>query len=135
MRSIYSKPGIVETYVDPKINSVVVYWDDLSDATVVKESCLAQAEEVKQGVKFIIIDTTKADTVVPVDVQEWFGQFLFPILKEHNLKAMITILSASALTRLSSRRWMKTGNPFGFDIYECESLDAAREIVKSYQSV
>lgn len=132
MSVFYNQPGIVEAEVNPALNCIVVHWENLDNGKIVQECCLAQLEEVKKGVKTIIVDTATADGLVPFEVQEWFGTTLFPQLRDAGLKAIITVIPRSAITRLASKRWTNTGKPFNFDMFDAESLDAAMNLAAKY---
>lgn len=133
MGNFYSKPGFVTAEVDSSTKSVIVYWENLSDGYIVKECCLAQLNQVIQGnAQVVIVETSTAKGVPPQDVQDWFGSTLFPKFRENNLKAIVTVLPKSALTKLASKRWMSTGKPFTFEMFECASLDDAKDIAKKY---
>ena len=130
MRTFFQKPNHVEAVLDDKLNAVVVRWFDLSDGDLVMECTLAQLEEVKKGAKVIIADTSRASTVLDQKVQDWFGRVLFPRLRDAGLRAIITVLSPYALTRLSAARWNMLGAPLGLETYETGSLAAARKLAK-----
>ena len=129
MEVIHEVPGVVKTTFEADTKCIVVYWDNLSDGDIVKTSCLAQAEKVKSGeAKAVIVETSKSKGVPPQDVQDWFASDLFPVFKEANLKALITVIPESALTKLASKKWMTLGSPFNFEIFEAASLEDARTI-------
>ncbi len=133
MSIVYEKPGYVKTEVDSSLKAVIVYWENLYDGQIVKESCLAQLEQVKAGkVNKVIVESSKADGVPPQDVQEWFGKELFPQFNANGVKAIITVVPESALTKLAAKRWKNTGSPFGFDMLEVDSLETAIEQAKKY---
>ena len=129
---IYKKEGFVDTLYDDTTKIIEVFWDHLYDGEVVKASCQAQLDEVRKGAKVIIVDTSKTDDVPPQDCQQWFASYLFPEYKREGFKALITVLSPSALTRLASKQWSKTGEigDFGFEVYEADSLESARQLAQ-----
>ncbi len=128
-RSIYKQDGHVDTYVDMTLNSVVAEWKKLYSADVVKASCLAQLDEVKKGVKYVIIDNRNASGVPPQETQEWFAHTLFPSFQKAGLKAIITVMSPSAITNLAAKSWISKGKPFGFDMIETPSFDQAKQFI------
>ncbi len=130
MRIIYEKPDYVKTTVDPALNVVIATWYNLCDGDVIKESCLAQLEEVKKGAVSVIVDTYNARGVPPQESQEWFGATLFPGFGKAGLKAIITVLPKSPTAKLGARRWKETGSQFSFTMYETESLKSAKDLAK-----
>lgn len=131
MNMFYEKEGVVRTYMDGSLpKTVVVEWDSLYDGDIVRESCEAQLEKVKQGARFLIIETSKSKGVPPQDVQNWFGETLFPAFDKAGLKAMITVVPESALSRMAAKNWIKNGTPFQFDSYDAASLEDAKKLIK-----
>ena len=131
MQMFYEKPGVVRTYMDSSLPStIVVEWDNLYDGDVIKESCQAQLDKVKSGAKYLIIETSKAKGVPKQDIQSWFGDTLFPAFDKAGLKAMITVVPESALSKMAAKNWIRNGSPFGFDSYDAASLDDAKNLIK-----
>lgn len=134
MRTFFERPRFVRADFDPPLNAVIVHWLDLSDGDLVMECTLAQLDEVRKGAQLIIVDTSKASTVLDSKVEDWFGKVLFPRLRDAGLKAIITVLSPYALTRLSSTRWSMLGTPLGLQTYETGSLASAMALAKQLKT-
>ncbi|MEM9325001.1 MAG: hypothetical protein AAGA85_05075 [Bacteroidota bacterium] len=126
----FEEPSIVKAYLDSEMNAVVVVWDNLYDGDIVKECCLAQLDQVKQGAKYVIVETSKAQGVPPQDTQDFFTNTLFPNFQAEGLKAVITVVPTSALTKLAAKKWTNRGKPFGFEMFEAASLEDAKRLTK-----
>lgn len=130
MEDIYTKEGIVKTYSEGKVIKVI--WDSLSNKEALYASCEAQLEVVKKGdIEVIIIDIANATGTPPMEVQQWFGEVLFPGYKAcPQFKGLINILPSSAITKMGAKHWKKTAqsDQFGFLVYETDSMDAADKL-------
>lgn len=125
MEKFYEKEGFVEASVRDKI--ITVRWQKLFNSTVIKDCCLAQLEEIKKGANVIVVDSANATGKPLQEVQDWFGEELFPAMQENGLKAIITVLPRSSLAKSGAQQWKNTGTPFGFDMFETSSLIMARK--------
>ena len=125
MEKFYSADGFVEASEKDKI--ITVRWEKLYNSNITKECCLAQLEKVKKGAKVIIVDSANATGKPLQDVQDWFGESLFPQYQEHGLKAIITVVPKNPITKFGARQWNSVGAPFGFDMFETNSLIMARK--------
>ena len=132
MENIYSKEGIVQTYVDGKVIKVI--WDNLANKEALYESCKAQLEIVKnEGIEIIIIDVSHAVGTPPMEVQQWFGEVLFPGYKAvHSFKGLINVLPKSVITKMGANHWKKTAESeqFGFLVFETDSMENAEALAK-----
>ena len=132
MEDIYSKDGIVKTFVDGEIIKVI--WDVLSNKEALYDSCKAQLELVKQDkVQAIIVDVSTATGTPPMEVQQWFGEVLFPGYKESpKFKGLINVLPSSAITKMGAKHWKKTAESeqFGFTVYETDSMESAEKLAQ-----
>ena len=136
MKNIYSKEGIVQTYVDDK--TIKVIWDNLSNKEALYESCKAQLEVVKnENIQVIIIDVSNAKGTPPMEVQQWFGEVLFPGYKSVlSFKGLINVLPKSAITKMGANHWKKTAesDQFGFLVFETDSMHNAETLAKEIMS-
>ncbi|WP_109832402.1 hypothetical protein [Reichenbachiella versicolor] len=132
MESFYQKDGVVETSVDLSNQSMTVKWSSLSDDVAIKECCEAQLEQVKGGINKLFLDVSEAQGVPTQERQDWFAQTLFPSFADNGMKAIFTILPKSAITKLASKKWTKTGAPFNFDMFDVASLSDAQELAKEF---
>ena len=60
----------------------------------------------------------------------WLEDFLFPAYEKAILKAIVTIQSADAMARLSSRLWNRAGSKFSFEAINTLTLDGAYEYIQ-----
>ncbi|SHJ94730.1 hypothetical protein SAMN04488028_102247 [Reichenbachiella agariperforans] len=132
MNSFYEKEGFVTANIDLSDKSMYIKWAKLSNDSVIEECCLAQIEQVKNGVIRMYLDVSDAVGVPKQERQKWFETVLFPAFSEHGLKVAVTILPASAITKLASKKWVETSSPFSFDMFEAKDLASAKELAKGY---
>jgi hypothetical protein len=130
METFFEEPGVVQAELGAD-RTIVVHWRNLALGEVVRACCEAQLEKVREGARVIVVDTEDARWAPPQEIQEWFGDTLFPDLRDAGLAAIITVVPRSAVTRLASSRWKRIGEPFSFAMYEAESLDAATELART----
>ena len=132
MKEIYSKEGVVQTYLEGNIIKVI--WDVLHNKEALYESCNAQLEIVQnQPIAVIIIDISHAKGTPPMEVQKWFGEVLFPgYKKSSHFKGLINILPSSAITKMGANHWKKTAESkqFGFLVFETDSMQNAEKLAK-----
>lgn len=60
-----------------------------------------------------------------MEVQQWFGEVLFPGFKSSPaFKGLINILPSSVITKMGANHWKKTAesDQFGFLVYETDSM-------------
>lgn len=130
MGTFFEEPGVVAAERDGD-HTIVVHWRNLALGEVVRACCEAQLEQVRNGARVIIVDTEDARWAPPQEIQDWFGDRLFPDLRDAGLAAIITVVPRSAVARLASSRWKSIGEPFSFGMYEAESLDDAGELART----
>ncbi|PIB36732.1 hypothetical protein BFP72_15650 [Reichenbachiella sp. 5M10] len=132
MSSFYENEGFVTTHLDLSDKSMHIKWAKLSNDAVIEACCLAQIEQVKNGIVRMYLDVSDAVGVPTQERQKWFETVLFPAFSEHGLKVAVTILPSSAITKLASKKWVKTSSPFSFDMFEAQDLEAAKELAAGY---
>lgn len=136
MKDIYTKEGIVKTYSEGKVIKVI--WDVLHNKEALYGSCEAQLEVVKnENIEVIIIDLSHAKGTPPMEVQQWFGEVLFPGYKAcPSFKGMINVLPASVVTKMGANHWKKTAESeqFGFLVYETSSMSDADVLASEMMS-
>ena len=132
MKNIYSKQGIVDTYVDGQVINAI--WKQLSNKEALYESCTAQLEVVQQGyIQVIIIDISMAEGTPPMEIQKWFANVLFPGYKDcPQFKGLINVLPTKVITKMGAKRWKEVAESdvFGFTVYETDEMAVAEEIAK-----
>ena len=131
IRVIYEQPEVVKAVADQRQGVIFVTWQTLRRDEIVKACCQAQLEEVRNGRRVIVVDSSAARGGASQAVQTWFAEELFPALNEAGLQAIITVAPQNAAVRLSAKQWTRTGAPFGFDMYETDSLDAAKTLART----
>jgi len=126
MENIYSREGYVETLLNDGI--ITVRWKKMFNSTIIRESCEAQLAKVKEGkAKVIVADVVNASGKPSDEMQNYFSKELFPAYQQHGLKALITVKPKNPLTAAAAERWQMAGKPFGFDMFETNSLIMARK--------
>ncbi|UXX80311.1 hypothetical protein N7E81_04255 [Reichenbachiella carrageenanivorans] len=130
MTTFYKKEGVVTASSNAAAGTMTVQWDSLLDDQAIEECCQAQIEQVKKGIKILFLDVSVANGVPSQKRQEWFENYLFPNFSALGLKASITILPKSALTKLASKKWVKNSGAFNFDVFEAASLNDAQELAR-----
>lgn len=130
MTIFYQKEGVVTASANAAAGTMTVKWDSLLDDESIVACCEAQIEQVKKGTKYLFLDVSVANGVPSQKRQEWFENFLFPQFSALGLKASITILPKSAMTKLASKKWVKNSAPFKFDSFEAASMGDAEELVR-----
>lgn len=135
-KEIYFKEGYVSTLLLNE--TILVKWQNLSNAKVIYDSCLAQLEEVEnRKASLIIIDISTATGTPPLECQEWFASVLFPgYAKSDGFIGLINVMPGKAITKMGADRWKKTamGSQFGFDVFETNTVEAAYELAAELQS-
>lgn len=130
MKDIYSKDGIVQTFQEGNIIKVI--WSKLHEKESLYASCEAQLKAVKtDGIEVIIIDISNASGTPPMEVQQWFGEVLFPgFSSSPDFKGLINILPQSAVTKMGAKHWKKTAesDQFGFMMFETDSMINAENL-------
>tara|TARA_Y100001949_G_C15891396_1_gene288325 strand:- start:72 stop:482 length:411 start_codon:yes stop_codon:yes gene_type:complete len=132
-KDIYHIEGVVKTILEGKIIHVI--WEKLYKPENIYGSCEAQLKEVKAGnAEIVIIDMLNAAGTPPTECQTWFGDVLFPGFRLNpNFKGLINVLPESAIIKMGANRWKKTAasNDMGFEVYETNSSDSAKELANS----
>lgn len=129
MKIFYQKEGVVTATTDTAASAMTVKWNSLLDDQAIEECCELQIRQVKEGIKFLLLDVSEATGVPSLKRQEWFESYLFPNFSIAGLKAAITILPKSAVTKLASKKWVKNAGPFKFDMFEAASIEDATELI------
>lgn len=131
MKTIFSEKAIVDTTYDEKSKTIHVKWHALGGHNFVRPSCLAQADAVKKGAKFIIVDVSQCKGTPSQDDQDFFGKTLFPEFEKNGLRALITVVPATGVGKMGANRWKKTASSFKFELYEVDTTADAQNLIKS----
>jgi len=132
-KELYVQPGIVRAVYAPSSRTIWAAWEKLGGHDYIRPCCQAQLDCAKSDkAQVIIVDTSVATGTVSQEDQQWFGAFLFPEMQKAGIKAIITVLPASALTRMSTQRWKKTGEQSGMDFVEANNLEEAHAAARAY---
>ncbi len=129
MRTFFEEAGIVRAEIDRATRTMIVTWQNLGPHDHIRPACEAQLREVKGGARYLILDTSETGGVVSQDDQAWFGEVLFPAFADAGLEAIVTVVPESAIAQLSSKGWMRTASPFGFEMYEAASVEDAARVI------
>lgn len=132
--AFYQVEDIVEFSYDAATKTILAAWTNLGPHDYMRPALEAQQNYIRQNdVKVIIIDTAQAKGVAKQEDQNWFQSVIFPELEALGVKAVITVLPVSALSRLAARQWNRTGQLFGIDFIDADTLETARSIAQDYR--
>lgn len=131
---VYTQPGIVHAVYDSEMKGIVVTWEKLGTHHYIRPCFESLVDCIQRnGVKVIIINTTKATGVVSQEDHKWFEGFLFHKLERAELKALITVIPENAFSRLSTDHWKRIGKSFHqIEFLETDSFEKAQELAKNY---
>lgn len=129
----FTKPGVVKNVYDSSLSAIIATWTDLGPHDFARPCVEAQLEVIRKNpVKVMIVDAYNAVGVLKSLDQDWLGEEVFPKYEQAGLRAVITVPSKSALSRLSSNQYQQTGSDFKIDFVEVESLEEAIEMAGKY---
>ncbi len=133
-QTLYSAPGICSATFDASRGVITATWHKFPGDGHFKPSLDAQAKLVASGqAKYVIVDVRTTVGVPAADDQEYLVKTIFPAYKRGGLRAIITLVPASALTRLGAKRWQDSGAGFGFQMFEAGSpADAEALLAETY---
>ena len=63
MTTFYEKEGVVKATANVASGTMTVQWDSLLDDKAIEECCEAQIEQVKKGIKVLLLDVATANGV------------------------------------------------------------------------
>ena len=134
-RRIYDAPGVVEALFDAEKQLVFVRWHAFPGDGHFRPCLEAQVALVRdRQVRFIVVDVSTATGAPHGADQEYLVQEVFPVYRDCGVEAVVTIVPASAITRMGANRWQRSGAQFGFGMYEAQSLTDAQSLVKSLRA-
>lgn len=120
--SLYQAPGICSANLDAARGLITAVWHKFPGEGHFRPSLDAQAAAVAAGkASFVIVDVRTASGVPSLDDQDYLVKSVFPAYKRGGLKAIVTLVPASALTKLGAQRWQDNGSAFGFGMFEAGS--------------
>jgi hypothetical protein len=131
-KELYNVDGVVETYYDSELNSVVCTWQQFKNEHV--RPCIAEQLKAaqKNSAKCVVVDSAEANGVPSAEDQKWFAEVLFPQMKQAGVKAIITTVGEAAINRISTKTYSKSGELAGLDMVDAADLKAAFEAIKEY---
>ena len=113
--------------------TIVVAWANLGPLEYLRPTLEVQRECMKtRETRVIIVDTSITEGVLTQEDQERFQTDIFPEFEPNGVKALITVLPQSALSRLAARQWMRTGSQFGVEFIDVDILETALNVAKDY---
>ncbi len=127
---LYQAKDVCRTTYDPQSGIMVATWW-VMDHDHIKPNLRAQMDQVKAGVRYLIIDVGDCHGVPTPEDQAWFGDTVFPSYRASGLKAMINVVPLSGAARLGANRWQKTASRFGFETFDTSDVAAALDLTHS----
>jgi hypothetical protein len=128
---IYTADGIVETRWEPAASTMEVTWWKLSGHEHLRPCVDAQAALVRtRDVQAVIVDVAHAEGVLSDADQAYLAEVLFPEYGRRGTKGVVTVLPASALTRISAAQWSDSGEDQGLRMMSVGSWAEARAAIR-----
>jgi hypothetical protein len=132
---IYHAAGQCEATFDAATQTIYARWDKFPAEGHFRPCLDAQAKLVAAGrAKFVIVDVSKTTGVPLQEDQAYLVEKVFPAYKAGGLKAIITVVPASAITKMGAKRWQDSGSQFGFAMYEAASVADAEQLIRDKAS-
>jgi len=125
---LYQATDICRTTYDPASQIMVAAWWTM-DHEHIRPNLTRQMDQVRAGVRYLIIDVCDCRGVPTPEDQAWFGDTVFPAYRDAGLKAMINVVPRSGVARLGANRWQRTATRFGFDTFDTSDLAAALDLL------
>lgn len=127
---LYDAPGICSASLDAVRGVIHAVWHKFPGNGHFRPSLDAQSHAVAAGkARYVIVDVSKASGVPTQEDQEYLVKQTFPAYKRGGLKAIVTIVPASALTKMGAQRWQDSGAQFGFRMFEAGSVADAEALL------
>ncbi len=108
MSVIFEKPGYLTVTHNSEKNYIMFDWTNfcisLEDIKEAHKKALDAAK--MQRCYNYIAETSRVKNALSQDVLTWFGTWV-PVLSNYGLKAIITVIPASAVASLSTTSWQK----------------------------
>lgn len=125
---LYEADDVCRTTYDPASQIMVATWWDMRHEHI-RPNLVAQMDQVKAGVRFLVIDVGDCRGAPTPEDQAWFGDTVFPSYRAHGLQALINVVPRSGKTRLGANRWQRTASEFGFDTFDTSDVSAALDLI------
>jgi hypothetical protein len=133
-QTLYHAPGVCSATLDAVRGVITAVWHKFPGDGHFRPSLDAQAAAVAAGkARFVIVDVRSATGVPTLEDQDYLVKSVFPAYKQGGLQAIVTLVPASALTKLGAQRWQDNGTAFGFGMFEAGSpADAEALLAEKY---
>lgn len=129
---LYEAAGVTKAVLRVEQRQVYVVWHQFPAKDDFKPCLEAQAREVGAGrVDAVIVDCRKTVGVPLQEDQKFLVEKIFPTFIKGRLKAIITLVPESALTKFGARKWQETGSQSGITMFEAGSEDEVPALVAS----
>ena len=130
MPVFFERGKAVKCEFDPELRAVIVTWRNMSNDEIVMECLQAQLEQVKAGGTIVIVDVSRSRGMMSAKVQRYFEQEFFAAAAAAGGRVVVTVTPKRELALSSTEKWTKTGEALSFTMYEAQTVEAARELVK-----
>ena len=135
-KEIYSIPGKVVGHHDPVLKAIIDTWTSLF---ITLEQWKSTVYDIgitdyapKNGVVAWIIDTSKARSSFPPDVQEFREKVAKAKLEDNGVKYLFVVVPEKGFGRLSAGRTADLYNDIqgGLQSFEVQTLDEAKAMLR-----
>ena len=125
-------PGIFTAFWDADTKMMIGRWQSFRtpDVTQIVERHLVEGG--RRGAKVCVVDVSQVTGSVlsPADAT-WVEKNSPILLGKHGYSAVINVVPASALTKMSAERWSRAALGAGVHTYTCGSMEDARTIARN----
>lgn len=132
MFAFYAVQGKVTAFTDDSGRFLTVQWKKLDDDVVIQECCHAQLQQVNNGVKTIIIDSSAVTGSISNVTNDWFGTTFIPKVRDAGLKAMIKVQPQKNHCSHEKDLWIASHEHSDFNMVEADTLEDAIVMVQLY---
>jgi hypothetical protein len=125
---LYEAEGVCRTTYDPASQIMVATWWNMLHEHI-RPNLTAQMDQVRAGVRFLIIDVGDCLGAPTPEDQAWFGDTVFPSYRADGLIALINVVPRSGKARLGANRWQRTASEFGFYTFDTSDVATALDLI------
>jgi hypothetical protein len=127
----YVVEGVVNCVYDTELSCIYVKWDRFVPAHV--RPCLEAhwAPLSKHGGKGVIVDTKHSKGALSIEDQQWLVDVFFPKMAKIGVRAIVTIVPESAVTRISAKNWSQSGEVAGIKMINAATYEDALDAMAS----
>ena len=133
--TVFKQDGIVHVEYDTALKATISTWQNLGPHDYMVPSMNAEIDWCKENeVRVCIVDTSEATGVPSQEEQNWYADFAYPAFQAAGVKAIITVIPKSAISKLATSQWNKTGSQFEIDFIDAPTMEEAIRAAKVYIS-